>query len=147
MKALTIDANSWHYKLALYGHLTADPYSGRLDLCRYFWALLRGALKAPAIVAAVVLAAMTLVVHPLAALVTFVKWGHFDPPLIGIIGIVIAGYAIFFFVVLYVARVLRERRERRDYRSSEPGLIKTAYRGWKEKTCVLVEVKHSPGTV
>jgi hypothetical protein len=120
VKRLTISRNSWHYKLALYGKLDEDR--DETDLCRYWWALVRGVLRAPflALVGAVVVYAATgVLVSPDALPMTLALYG---------VGTVIAVSAYRDWV--------RKSRPRR-----EPGLVATAYHGWKEKTCVLVRVE------
>lgn len=139
MKKLTIRADSWHYRLAKYGRLNAD-WDGRTDLCRYFWALLRGVLFAPALVAIGVFFGSFLTA-PVVALVVVVLHGPFE--LEGLwAAFAIVGSAIWFVGAAGAVSVgVRVWMESRTPASRLPGLIKTAYRGWREKTCVLVEIE------
>jgi hypothetical protein len=136
MKRLTINVNSWHYKLALYGHL--DEEYGRTDLCRYFWALVRGVLKAPLLVSAGVVAGFVLVVGPLMALVVWAISGQLVPDDIAAVGF--GAWLIAAIMTSFLCVDELRRRQRYAQQTNPPGLLKSAYRGWKEKTCVLVEL-------
>lgn len=128
---LSINRNSWHYRLASYGHLS--QYDDRTDLCRYFWALVRGALKAPAIVAVLAALLWALVVAPTLCLLVWAATGVLYWSDSAGIGTFLWAWAAGTFLMFAI----------QEKRTSLPGarLVAAGYRGWKEKTCVLVELK------
>lgn len=132
MKNLTVNRNSWHFKLASYGLL--DTTYRQLDLCQYFWALARGLGRAPVSILAGVLVLYCLIVSPLMALWVWAAWGAFVPDEPAFVGM---GFALFICVGCGVIYALEA-----DYKTpSAVRLARAGYRGWKEKTCVLIEVK------
>lgn len=133
MKRLTISRDSWHYKLALYGLL--NEHRSETDLCRYWWALVRGVLRAPFLAVLGALVVFAMVVDPLLALAVYVGTGFLVMPFFFPLTVALYGGAFVVAVGMYTDW----RREHRKCES--PGLVGTAYRGWKDKTCVLVQVE------
>lgn len=134
MKSLTINANSWHYRLALYGHLDTDYDDGRTDLCRYFWALVRGFFKAPFIVVVGACLGYALVMGPLLAVVVWLGTGFYVPDTVAVAGMGMWFMAGILFGALWV-------QDQKFDNSPALQLAGAAYRGWKDKTCVMVEVR------
>lgn len=132
MKKLTISRDSWHYKLAQYGQLRD---SDETDLCRYWWALVRGVLAAPFLVLVGTGLGFLFVVAPLMPFVVWLTTGVFHVAEYAFAGLVLWAAALVF--VGYFALQEYSRRHRND----PPGLVRSAYHGWKKKTCVLVEVR------
>jgi hypothetical protein len=138
MKQLTISADSWHFKLATFGALKA--YDNQTDLCRYFWAIVRGILRAPSLILLGVAVGWMFVVAPVMAIVVWALHGRFVPD-----DSAILGFGVWLILALIVAKIaFDEWRDKLPRQQHQPSLVKTAYRGWKEKTCVLVEVKDAP---
>jgi VIT1/CCC1 family predicted Fe2+/Mn2+ transporter len=126
---LTINANSWHYRLARYGLLDENWY--QTDLCQYFWAMVRGVLRAPLLVVAGVFLGYFMVVLPVIAGIVWLFFGSF-----------LGDFLVISFVLWGLAVAIVGIAGAEHLRYSEPGIIRSTYRGWKEKTCVLVEVCH-----
>jgi hypothetical protein len=133
VKRLTISRNSWHYKLALYGLLNEDR--DETDLCRYWWALVRGVLRAPFLALAGAVVVYAVLIDPLLMLAVYAATGVLVSP--DALPMTLALYGVGTVIAVSAYRDwVRKSRPRR-----EPGLVATAYHGWKEKTCVLVRVE------
>jgi hypothetical protein len=132
MKRLEISRDSWHYRLALFGLLNAERTE--TDLCRYFWALVRGVLRAPFLAVVGAGLAYVMVLSPVLCFVVWLQYGHLPTPFALFAGGVAWLCVVWFCFLVY----LQERRNAR--RNAPPGVIKSAYHGWKDKTCVLVEI-------
>jgi len=137
MKTLTIDRNSWHYRLAKFGKLYDE---GGTDLCSYFWALVRGVVSVPFSIIVGVLAGF-LLFAPILALIVWAVEGRYPVEIFALFGSFLYCISAFIgFVVWFVLRGVEK------IGSTPPmQLVKAGYRGWKEKTCVLVEVKGGDG--
>lgn len=135
MKELTITADSWHYRLARYGLL--DDGCGDVDLCRYFWALVRGVLRTPFVIIVGSMLLYVLIVAPLMAIYAWLALGMFSLNEAAVAGFVLwAGVAIFALLLWLIEG---------NYRTPAPiRLAKAGYRGWKDRTCVLVKVTGRP---
>lgn len=132
MNRLTISRNSWHYKLAQYGGLS-EHYS-ETDLCRYWWALVRGVLRAPFLAALGAFLLFVVIVDPLLAVAVFFATGQWVLPYMAPLSFAVYLVGAWICIVVYRKQSL-ERRP-----NSPPGLVRSAYHGFKEKICVLVQV-------
>jgi hypothetical protein len=132
MKRLEISRDSWHYRLALFGLLNAERTE--TDLCRYFWALVRGVLRAPFLALVGAGFAYVMLVVPALCFVVWLQTGYLVTTDQLFVGLTFWAVIAFFCAAFYT----QERAHARQYRP--PGLVKSAYRGWKDKTCVLVEI-------
>lgn len=129
---LTIERKSWHYKLATFGWLDVD-YDDQTDLCRYFWALVRGAGRVPFFILVGAGVLWVLVLNLLVMLAVFISTGIFHVTTASEVGLAVWLVGALMGGMFYVIETGKE----------VPGarLITAGYRGWKEKTCVIVDLK------
>jgi len=128
---MKIDRNSWHFKVARFGAL--DDWDDRTDFCGYFWALVRGAVLFPAVLIGGAFAvSFVLVACPLVALVVWFQYGQ-----LVLLGPEVVGWIAWTGALLYLCY---RRASKKESDSPAVRLAKTAYQGWKDKTCVLVEI-------
>lgn len=138
---LAISRNSVVFKVARYGGLYAEDQA---DLCSVFWCFLWGLLRAPFFVAlgGVAGALIGFLFLMLPAIVLLV-W-HQTGILYGL-DILVAeaiGWAVLGFIGYSFWAIENDKRNAvADAASSTVNLVKAGYRGWKDKTCVLVEVR------
>lgn len=152
MKEFTLNAESWHFRLANYGHRRINDYHVKYgtDFCTYMRAVVRGAVKA-------------LLVYTFSAvLVSWVVYGLYDVaqllmnPEHEIFPTTVLIGAILFstFVLLcggligegfkYLRRELMVGYYSRDksgswWKENQPGFITLAYRRLKNKTCFRIK--------
>lgn len=153
MKEFTLNAESWHFRLANYGHQRISNYQVKYgtDFCTYMRAVLRGAGKA-------------LLVYTFSAvLVSWVAYGLYDVvqllmnpeheifPTTVVFGAVIAALTILLCggLVIESFKYIRERIRQYRYnrmhgqgvkaKQAEPGFITLAYRRLKNKTCFRIK--------
>lgn len=126
---VSLSRDSWVMRLARFGFLDHDD---RADLCSVFWHCVWGLLWPALVIVVGSGAALVLVLYPLLALFVGVvdeAW-YFHPLLIApaaLYGV----FGILFFV---------EWLKRGDTPEPVRDAIVAGYRGWKQKTCVMVDV-------
>jgi hypothetical protein len=134
MMSLTFNKRSWHYAIAKFGGF--DSYEDQ-DLCTYTSKFLKGVFWGSMLAC-------------LIAAVGFAAW-HF---IFGIIFSILAGevvmseigvvFGILVLVLLLfvaIAAGAEKYRESREFRPQKPdGFVKNAYKGWKEKFCVKINI-------
>lgn len=132
---LSINRNSWHYKVAHNGNFDqyGDASSG--DLCGYFWGFVWGCVWPLLITLVGALFASLFVLMPLIGIVAFLFEGLWFNDIPGIM--IVADIAA---ALIFVGMYWLQSEESFVNRSSAMKLAKAGYRGWKEKTCVLVEI-------
>lgn len=132
---LSTSKKSWHYRLATYGGI--DEYEDQTNLCSYFWAVTRGIGLATLLVAVGVLFGFFLVMAPAIQLIALLLGVPFV-----LYGPAIAGYLFWITIALLVTiHFLGSRAKTAIGATSAAKLVATGYRGWKEKTCVLIDIK------
>ena len=138
---LAISRNSLVFKVARYGGLYAEDQA---DLCSVFWCFLWGLLRAPFFVAlggvAGGLIGFLFLMLPAILIAVWIQTGILvDPAVLVAEGVawVVLGYLFYSFWT----REQDKRNVVADAASSTVNLVKAGYRGWKDKTCVLVEVR------
>jgi hypothetical protein len=132
---LSANKKSWHFRLASYGGLS--EYADQTDLCSYFWAGVRGVALSCFLAVLGSLIGFFVVVAPGIQIVAWclgVPLDWYAPAIGGYI--VWCGAAIIAFAHFY-------GRGAKTLIVSTPAakLVGAGYRGWKEKTCVLIDVK------
>lgn len=132
---LTINRNVWHYKVAHNGNFDkyGDARSG--DLCGYFWGFVWGCVWPLLVVFFGSVSAGVLVLIPLIGVAAFLLEGLAINGLPGVV-LVIEGLV----VMVVTAAYLLIADESPLKRTMAMRLARAGYRGWKEKTCVLVEI-------
>jgi hypothetical protein len=133
---LAIKRDSWHGRIARFGGLIG--YMDQTDLCAYFWAFVRGCIGGLLFALFGLAALVAMVAMPLAYVVAWVVVGIQPPPL----GIEIAGAAFWSVGLVIVAKIYIDDHKP-SIGANVPGarLLAAGYRGWKDKTCVLIELK------
>jgi len=133
---ITIDRNSWHYKMAVFGLL--DESAATIDLCRYVRSMIFAVLGPLAIVSIGAFIGFVMVVAPLALVAVWVTEQRF----VLIDSAAIAGLFVW-SMGLSAAALSWLVKKAASINIPFPcgSLIGEIYRGWKEKTCVLVEIK------
>lgn len=131
---LQINRGSWHYAIAKNGGFDQYGDAEQSDLCSYFWSLVWGCVWPLLVIAIGSIGAGVMVLAPLIGIIAFLLeglWVWDDLPAIWLVGdIVIAAI----FLVPYAFKHGGDQ-------TAVAKLVKAGYRGWKEKTCVLVEIK------
>jgi hypothetical protein len=135
---LSLNRNSWWLKVAEYGGLSCED---RTDICsltrRFLWGLIRApfwGLLAGAVIAAVL---AIVVGWPLIGVVAYLLEGvSFDWESLIPSAAVLVGLSLGFAV----CQAAEAGGIKKVLRNATPQMVRAAYRGWKEKTCVLIEV-------
>jgi hypothetical protein len=135
---LKLKRNSLVLRVAQYGGLHVG---GRTDICSVIRRGLWGLVRAPfwgLLAGAVIAAVLAFVVGwPLIGLIAYVlegcpfEWESLIPPVITVCG---SGFGF------AVHQTEEAGGIKKVLRNATPQMVRAAYRGWKEKTCVLIEV-------
>ena len=136
---MEINKKSWHYRLATaYGPMST--YRDELDICRYIRSVLIGSL-----IACIVASGLGSAIASISVFVMHVLMldGNIEDP------IAVAGLFLVIILVTILSVVaateVKEYVERnyvfkkKEATLKKPGLLKMAYRRFKEKTCFYVE--------
>jgi hypothetical protein len=138
MKRLTVNRDSWWLLVAQYGGLCCED---RTDICslmrRFLWGLVRApfwGLLGGTLIAAVL---AFVVGWPLIGLIAYVLEGcPFEWESLIMSAILVCGLGLGF-----AAHQAEEAGGLKTVlRNATPDMVRAAYRGWKEKTCVLVDI-------
>ena len=134
--SIEIERDSWVLKVAAYGGL---EFEDRTDLCSVFWGFVRGVLKAPVLIglgAAVgTLALYHLLMLPIIGLIAYFVHGLWFSD-----GALVAMAAWVFLPWFFYELMAAERGKSAPVVTSVR-ILRAGYRGWKDKTCVLVDVR------
>jgi len=133
---IIISKDSWHHKAAVFGGL--GEYDDQTDLCSYARALMWAALVPTLIITIASFFGYILLVTPLALIAVWIA----EEKVYWIDSAALAGMA--FWCIGLIAGALgflANRLAHAASRSKPTQIIGAAYQGWKEKTCVLVEIK------
>ena len=141
MKQFTLNANSWHFRMANYGEKRIGDYSVRhgTDFCTYLRAVVTGVCRA-AMIFSLALAAAAWVGYSLYDIVLFLINTQRE----------IFPTTFLFFTMAFTFGVLvllglsldahRERVFRKGIKQEDkPGFISLAYRKFKDKTCFKIK--------
>lgn len=143
-------------RISKYGGLRVGP-GASTDLCSIFWAVVRatvrfalhcfiyGLVRVIVVLAAVVIL-WVMVVAPLASLYRLLVWPEGPYTVDGAeIGYIVWGLIAVVTVVLTPVMVLRRFFGAR-LEARQPSFLTLAYRGWKDKTCIMVDIKQRSET-
>lgn len=137
---ITVSKKSWILRIARYGGLLDTDMT---DLCSVFWRFVWGMIRAPfwttTIGSVGALFAYILFLDPI---ITFLVWMNTGVWLNPVIGIAQAVLWMFIFFLGHIFWFEKKEKESPVVRavSSTVDVARAAYRGWKDKTCVLVKV-------
>lgn len=132
---LSINKESWHYKLARYGGLISYEQT---DLCSYFWSLLWGVGRPILVVVCGVLSGYVLLLAPAIALIAWISGLPWLVDSFATIGAALWVGGVLIFTMIYR---IDQGKALIPGASNVTDLVAAGYRGWKEKTCVLIDVK------
>ena len=130
---LTVNQKSWHYQLADFAGLAV--YRGRTYICSYLRKVALGILLMLVVIALACALIVVFVMLPMFQILTWVFhdiWVHAMP---GAVVIYLTSAIAGPIAVFYGAKHWLSKAVKRET------VVAAAYRGWKEKTCVLVEIK------
>lgn len=150
MTPITFSKNSWHARLV--NRFTQRYASDATNICQYMrwvgWGLLGVILVtlALSVFATFVLSGIVWDIQWLFGYVHFV--GGQNPParelgacilnLVAVLGSIVAG-------LMWISGIVKEARYHKKWHTASPspppGFIRTAYRSFKDKVCIRVEVK------
>lgn len=138
---LTLNKKSWHYWIAT---KLGDHYDGNntSDLCSYIKEIIRGiliAILATAFGTAIGIFLLSPVYHFVGVLL-----GLIHRKMIGMeeAGVMMWGFIIIVGTIAYLKIKYDERKqELKNLPAKPPGVIKSAYRAWKDKVCLLITFK------
>lgn len=138
---LTINRNSWHYQLFVFGK--QENYFKNADICQYVWGVFRGLLLACLCVFAGVIAGIVFL-EPIIVLIGYLINGYINPFFSDSIDVLILGcmvYLILFVLLLIgiVGCVYDDYKHKRGNIEKKETLLSTWYRSVKEKTCFFVK--------
>ncbi len=148
MKQFTLNADSWHFRLANYGRKRVSNYEVRhgTDFCTYMRAVVQGAFKAllTYTLFAVVLVWVGYGVYDLAMLAMDTERDIFPSTIF--LFMVLATFLLLLCVALVGGsfNYVRERIQQRRWKSGNtgrvtPGFLTLAYRKFKDKTCFKIK--------
>lgn len=134
MKTLTFDKRSWHYAIAKFGGF--NSWSDQ-DLCTYTRKFMKGLFGAFLIGCLIALVGFGLS-HLLLGIIFSIIAGAWVTTEIGIVfGMVLSIMAGF----IVVGTSVEKYRDNQESKPQKPdGFVKNAYRGWKDKFCVKINV-------
>ena len=118
----------------------------RIDLCTLFWSCVWGVLKIAFMILVFLLVAFIAVVLPVAGIWHWVRSGIFPTGAMGA-SLIIWGFALgvasvfFSFVGARVGYTVWREKHPKSYAKKEPSVLVEMYKGWKQKTCVMVELE------
>jgi hypothetical protein len=141
---MKIKRKSWHYFLANFGN--ERVYSGqKTDFCTYFWYVVFGLFHLIGLVLGIII--FTLLVA--SSFYDYYNWLMYDVKMHDVsIAVVLFTFGLFVTIaILYCVSKYCDWKDNLknadDYEVvvKEPGFFTLAYRKWKEKTCILVEIE------
>jgi hypothetical protein len=146
---MKISKKSSLYFLCRMGWMSPSRWNVNTNLCAVFWHSMWGLVMTAALIAAASAFGYVLLLQPIVSVIGFIATGLWAPSEFAIIGLlvdsIIAAVAAIGFAVIKWDEKRREdplfyekQAERDRQRRENPGFIRTAYRSWKEKTCVLI---------
>lgn len=139
MKTLTVNRNSWHYKLAKLGG--RDVYY-ETDICSYTRRVMFGVVLAILATAAGIGAIYLLVdiVLGLGFSIWYGVWLMNAPGEIALMVVAILSFSA--GVIFSIEKVSQAwRRHKRNQYDREPGFVGQAYQSWKHKYCTKIEFR------
>lgn len=132
---MNISKNSWHYKLANFDD--RFKWDDRTDLCSYGRALLIAVTGGGILFASAMFVLFCMVVSPLLMVLVWLQTGVFLTEAAGMGGIILWGLAVAGALLwLTIPRAVKAAAH-----TPPVELVKAGYRGWKEKTCVLIDIQ------
>lgn len=150
---MKISQNSSLYKLARLGWMS-ERNTRSTNLCAVFWCSLWGLCIAIGMTVGLSFATYVLLEGPIISIIGFLVTGIWSPDdlvsigmiidsvilsLVAIGGIVIGWEKYWDWKKENQPEYFVQREEKRRHREENPGLLRAAYRGWKEKTCVMIQ--------
>jgi hypothetical protein len=137
MMSLTFNKDSWHYAIANFGGF--DCYADQ-DLCTYTRKCMIGLFQATIFGILIGLVVFGLW-HVIFGIVFSIMAGSFVFTEIGVVvGCLIILGASCVVITMFLEK-LRERRNNRLPTIAKPdSFVKNAYKGWKEKYCIKIQV-------
>jgi hypothetical protein len=141
---MKIKRKSWHYFLVNFGNQRV--YAGqKTDFCTYFWYVVFGLFHLIGLVLGIII--FTLLIA--GSFYDYYNWLMHNIPMhdvsiavVIITFIIIASIAIGYCVFKYTDwKDSLKKSDDFEVVVKEPGFFTLAYRKWKEKTCILVEIE------
>lgn len=126
------------WKMARIGGM--PRWTERTDICELFWRLFGVALIGTFLIFVLGMIAFVLIVVPLLHVFNLL-WDMNLLRMAGAGWIVIGCFALAGLIVWGLRTLINWRmRRKHDEEPRPPGFIRTAYRAWKDKTCVFVDI-------
>lgn len=138
---LSLKRQSWLLKVARYGGLDDDRC--RTDLCSLFWGVVWGAIRAPFWVALLApigsVFGAVLLLYPVIGIIAYFSEGLTPEgwALVGLIlwSVALVASAFILFMITKPGEVVS------DAVATSKNFVRAGYRSWKDRTCVLVDIR------
>jgi hypothetical protein len=139
---MEIKRSSWHYKLANFGIRRVWP-GDRLNFCNYFWDVVRGGFLFLCL-SAFVLGLTALTVFSLYDIIHWCVFGGIIQDYTKVF-ILSSSFALSISLMIgsaiWVADKIHARKYKTKIVEKEPGFLGIAYRKFKDKTCINVDIE------
>lgn len=154
---MKISKNSSLYFLCKMGWMPPSRWEINTNLCEVFWHSLWGLVMTMMLTLCAAGVGIIVLVEPTTTLIGYFNTGVWVPNDLAIGGMIIDSAIIIAGAIFLGVDALQKHRrkdplyyekqeERERKRRENPGLIRSAYRSWKEKTCVLITFENKPET-
>lgn len=146
---MKISQNSSLYKLARLGWMS-ERSTRNTNLCAVFWCSLWGFAISIGMAVGIAGIVFVLLEAPIISLIGFLTTSIWAPDGLTVVGMMFDSIVIGGGLIAWVVCNWDEKRraapdfyqkqaEKQRQREENPGLLRTAYRSWKDKTCVMIQ--------